>query len=143
MTRPYRRLTAEEQAAYGAADWSTPWPTAKALGKLHDRDPRAVLIWAQNRGLAPRGRKRLVTPEDVQAIREGVAAGLLGPSIARTLGLSAETVRRVMHREGIARVREHEWAESEGDPPVDRCTRCGTRRNWPGAKGPCVKAGVS
>ncbi len=142
MTRPYRRLTAEEQAAYGAADWSTPWPTAKALGKLHDRDPRAVLIWAQNRGLAPRGRKRLVTPEDVQAIREGVAAGLLGPSIARTLGLSAETVRRVMVREGIARAREqaHEWAPGPFGGIV--CERCSTREGWPGASQPCVKAGA-
>ena len=142
MTRPYRRLTTAEQTAYGAADWSTPWPTAKALGARFDRDPRAVLIWAQNRGLAPRGRKRLVTPEDVQAIREGVAAGLLGPSIARTLGLSAETVRRVMVREGIARVREqaHDW--DCGEYTSEQCTRCGMRRDWPGASQPCVKAGA-
>lgn len=140
MTRPYRRLTAEEQAAYGAADWSTPWPTAKALGARFDRDPRAVLIWAQHRDLAPRGRKRLVTPEDVQAIREGVAAGLLGPSIARTLGLSAETVRRVIHREGIARGRAsaHDWTEGTHG----QCARCGMWSHWPGASQPCVKAGV-
>lgn len=143
MTRPYNRLTPQDQRALADADWSTPWPTARALGARLKRDPRVLLIWAQNRGLAPRGRKRLVTADDVQAIREGVEAGLLGPSIARTLGLSAETVRRVMHREGIMRARPHEWTEcDDGDPPVDRCARCGTRRNWPGAKGPCVKAGA-
>ena len=136
MTRPYRRIPPAEQAAYGAADWSTPWETAQALGRVYDRDARVILIWAQNRGLTPRGRKRLVGPEDVQAIREGVEAGLLAPTIARTLELHPETVRRVMHREGISRgrEREHDW-----DGAV--CARCGMQRSWPGASSPCVKAG--
>lgn len=136
MTRPYRRIPQAEQAAYGAADWTTPWETAQALGARYDRDARVILIWAQNRGLAPRKRKRLVGPDDVQAVREGVEAGLLATTIARTLGLHPETVRRVMHREGLSvgRMRAHDWVGSV-------CVRCGMRRSWPGASQPCVKSG--
>lgn len=141
MTRPYRRVRADEQAAYSAADWTTPWETAQALGARYDRDARVILIWAQNRGLAPRKRKRLVTDEEVQAIREGYGAGLLATTIARTLGLHPETIRRVMHREGLSvgRMRAHDW--TYGEYEAEQCTRCGMRRSWPGASSPCVKAG--
>ena len=143
MTRPYRRIPPFEQTVYGAADWTTPWETAQALGARFNRDARVILIWAQNRGLAPRGRKRLVTPEDVQAIREGVEAGLLATTIARTLELHPETVRRVMHREGLSRGREraHDWGADGPVPAHAVCQRCGMQRSWPGASSPCVKAG--
>ena len=136
MTRPYRRVRADEQAAFAAADWSTPWETAKALGARYNRAPETILIWAQRRGLAPVRRQRLVGPEDVQAVREGFAAGLLAPTIARKIGLHPETVRRIATKEGLVpgAARAHDWTDGE-------CVRCGMRRDWPGASSPCVKAG--
>lgn len=133
---PRRRITPAEQAAYRAADWTTPWPTAVALGETHGRDPRVVLIWAQLRGLAPRGNKRVVGPEDIDAVRQGVAEGLSIARIAERVGLGVETCRRIARREGLpsSRTKPHDWGAAV-------CARCGMRADWPGARQPCVKAG--
>ena len=87
MTRTYRKTTPEERADREAADWSDPWPTAKALAVRHGRDPRTVLIWAQNKGLAPRGMKREPTGLELEAIRVAARAGLPWGEIAAAVGI--------------------------------------------------------
>lgn len=87
MTRTYRKTTPEERADRAAADWSDPWPTAKALGARYERDPRTVLIWAQNKGLAPRGMKREPTDLELDLIRAHTRAGLPWGEIAAAVGI--------------------------------------------------------
>lgn len=138
MTRAYRKIDAAEAETYRAADWSTPWPTAQALAERTGRDPSAVLIWAQNQGLAPppAPRKRV----DVEAIRAGVDGGQALSDIARGLGLRYETVRRVARREGITKapeLRPHDWSSHNG-----RCARCGVDGAWAGARSGCRGVGT-